>query len=230
MKIDLNWRFCLALLAAIFVFGELHELAHLTVAYLVCGAPGHQTDFNLWTLCESCNTNPHAYVATLAGPVFSYVLMWTGFFLLRSKNSEKWQTGAVLVLSNIPFARIFTAAIGGGDETTVLRTLFVDQNVLLLKIIGFLIVFALAFPPLLMIWRRMTREHRFLRVFAVAALPLPIMMMYEFKLLGRVLQSGFLSEAHFLGVADFVYLHTVIMSVLMLVFCRTLLGTKLSGR
>ena len=86
MKIPYSWHYCLAFMAFVFVFGQLHEMAHLTAALLVCGQPGIQLDFNLWTLSKDCEGSPYAYVPTIFGPVFSYLCMWTGFFMLRSNN------------------------------------------------------------------------------------------------------------------------------------------------
>jgi hypothetical protein len=47
-------------------------------------------------------------------------------------------------------------------------------------------------------------------------------MLYEFMLLGKVLKAGFLAQPHFLGVADFIYLHTALMAVIVLIFSKTL--------
>ena len=48
--------------------------------------------------------------------------------------------------------------------------------------------------------------------------PMVIMMLYEFKLLALVINQGFLAQAHVLGVADFIYLHTALMGVIMIIY------------
>jgi len=222
MEIKYSWRFCLAFMAFVFVFGQLHEMAHLTVAYLVCGCPGKQVDFNLWTFGADCVNNPNTYIATMTGPVFSYLLMWAGYFLLRSTNSRWRNTGLVLVMGNLPFARIFTAAMGGGDETTVLKQLIHNQPLLVIKAIGFVLVFMLAFPPLFMVFKRLLNRYKVWHLVGLCLMPMIIMMLYEFKLLGKVLQAGFLSDMHFLGVADFIYIHTFIMVLIVLYYRKTL--------
>ena len=141
MKIPYSWQYCLAFMAFVFVFGQLHEMAHLTAAFLVCGQPGIQLDFNLWTLSKDCEGSPYAYVPTIFGPVFSYLCMWTGFFMLRSNNSQLWPAAFALVIGNVAFARILTAGMGGGDETTVLKVLLQGQPMWLIKTIGFTLVF-----------------------------------------------------------------------------------------
>jgi hypothetical protein len=222
MEIKFTLKYCLAFMAVAFVFGQLHEMAHLIAAYLVCGQPGKQIDFNLWTLCDACTINPHAYLSTIFGPVFSYIMMWIGFFMLRSKNSRLWPTAFLLILGNVAFARIFTAGMGGGDETTVLKVLLQGQPLWLIKLLSFVLVFSLAFPPLYMIYKRLTNKHRFWVLASFCCMPLVIMMLYEFMLLGKVLKAGFLAQPHFLGVADFIYLHTALMAVIVLIFSKTL--------
>jgi hypothetical protein len=222
MKINLTWQYCLAFMAFVFVFGQLHEIAHLTAAYFVCGEPGKQIDFNLWTLSDTCEGSRYAYVPTIFGPAFSYVMMWIGFFMLRSNNKQLWPLAYVLVLGNLAFARILTAGIGGGDEITVLKVLLAGMPVLNIKAIGFVIVFALAFPPLFLTFKRIANKHRFWLLAAFCVVPLLIMMPYEFMLLGKVIKAGFMARPHFLGIADFIYLHTALMAVIVAIFRKTL--------
>jgi hypothetical protein len=223
MQIKFTWPYCLGLLAFIFVFGQLHEVAHLVTALLVCGCPGKQDDFNLWTTCAACVNSPHEYFATIAGPVFSYCMMWLGFYWLYTLNNKLWFAGFVMVLGNLPFARMLTAAMGGGDETTVLKIVLSSQfSPPVIKIIGFLLVFALSFPPLAIAFIRLKNKYRFWLIAALSILPLFIMMGYEFKLLKLVISAGFLSQTHFLGIADFIYLHTFLMGIVVISFRKSL--------
>lgn len=213
-------------MAFVFVFGQLHEIAHLTAAYWVCSKPGIQLDFNLWTLSKDCEGSPSAYLPTIFGPVFSYLCMWVGFFMLRSDNKNLWPTAFALVIGNVAFARILTAGMGGGDETTVLKVLLSGQSMWLIKGLGFALVFSLAFPPLYMVYKRLADRHRVWVLAAFCVLPLIIMMLYEFILLGKVIKAGVLPQAHLLGIADFIYLHTALMAVVVLVFRKTLFGAS----
>lgn len=222
MQINITFRYCLAFMAFVFVFGQLHELAHLTAAYVICGYPGSQADFNLWTLCGDCQANPNGYIATIFGPVFSYVMMWAGYFILRSSHKKYWGIAVVLIMGNLPFARIFTVGMGGGDETTVLKILFSTEPVFLIKIIGFLLVSSLAFPPVFMVYKRLQNKRKLLVIIIFCVAPMLIMMPYEFVLLGKLLKSGFMARQHILGVPDFVYLHTLLMAAIVLIFRKTL--------
>ena len=226
MKINITPRYCLAFMAFVFAFGQLHEIAHLTAAYWVCGEPGIQLDFNLWTLSKGCEGSPYAYIPTIFGPVFSYLCMWAGFFMLRSNNKQLWPMAFALVIGNVAFARILTAGMGGGDETTVLKVLLQGQPIWLIKGLGFALVFSLAFPPLYMVYKRLANRHHVWVLVAFCVLPLTIMKLYEFMLLGKVLKAGLLTRAHFLGIADFIYLHTALMAVVVLIFRKTLFGAS----
>lgn len=222
MLINITFRYCAAFIAFVFLFGQLHEMAHLTAAYMVYGRPGKQIDFNLWTLCTGCEANPYSYVPTIFGPVFSYLCMWTGYFMLRSENRKIWNLAFVLVLGNLAFARIFTAAMGGGDEITVLKELMSDQPLWLIKTLGFLLVFAAAFPPLYLTHKRLDNKKRILLMVGFCLLPLLIMYPYEFILLGKLLKAGFFAKQHFLGIADFIGLHTLLMGAIVVIFRKSL--------
>lgn len=222
MKINYQWRYCLAFMAFVFVFGQLHEMAHLAAAYFVCGCPGKQIDFNLWTVCIGCNDNPNIYISGIAGPAFSYLMMWIGYSMLRSSNTKWYNTAFVLIMGNLAFARIFTAGMGGGDEKMILRFFFSEPSLLLIKASNFVMVFVLAFPPIYMVYKRLVNKNKLLVVAGFCVIPLCIMYPYEFVLLGKVMQAGVLAHTGFLGVADFVYLHTAIMAVLVILFRKTL--------
>ncbi|MBK0380625.1 hypothetical protein [Mucilaginibacter segetis] len=222
MKIKLSWQYFLAFMAFVFVAGQLHELAHLIAAYVVCGHPGTQVDFNLWTLCDGCNLQPDSWLPTVFGPVFSYLLIWAGYFMLCSSNKERWPVAFVLIMGNLAFARLFTASMGKGDETTVLKVLFTEQPLWLIKLSGFVLVSALTFPPLYMVYKRIANKRGFLITIVFCIAPLLIMMPYEFMLLGSVLKSGVLNQRWLLGVPALVYLHTGLMAVIVILFAKTL--------
>jgi hypothetical protein len=93
---------------------EAHELAHVLAGRLACGLWAER-DFNAWWFTGACPS----IVPTMAGPLFSYALMFLGAALaLRTRH--RFLGLAVLFAAN-PFARIFTAAMGGGDEGVVGR-------------------------------------------------------------------------------------------------------------
>lgn len=223
MEIKLTWRYCLAFMAFVFVFGQLHEMAHMITGYFICGQAGIQLDFNLIRpICAACENNPYTYIAGIAGPAFSYLMMWIGFFILRSANTKRYGLGFVLILGNLAFARIFTAGMGGGDERGVLAEFIPNQPQLLIKVINFLFVFAVAFPPIYTSYKKLVNKNKVLVIAGFCVVPLCIMYPYEFMLLGEVLKAGFLAKRHFLGVADFIYLHTALMALIVILLRKQL--------
>jgi hypothetical protein len=114
MNVNITWSYAVVFFALNMIMGELHEQAHITTGFLVCGCYGPR-DFNVWSTCDQCAHPSLAILATLAGPLFSCTLMWLGaIFFCKSNNKLKQSFGFSLVFANLPFARIFTALNGWG--------------------------------------------------------------------------------------------------------------------
>lgn len=207
-------------MAFIFIFCQLHEMTHISVGRLVCGCWGSQVDFNLWQLCGSCfETNPQAYFATLAGPVFSFACMWAGVLMLKHKKYTIQLFGFFMIFGNVAFARILTAAMGGGDEITVLKILLAGKlDIQTIKYIGLAIVLIFALPPLVFAWKKLKQPHAFWIVLGFSVVPLLVQLAYEFKLLNSLLKQGILAESHLMGIADLIHIHTLLM-VPIFIFC-----------
>jgi hypothetical protein len=122
MKIKLTTGFIVAFIALRFVLHEAHELVHTVVGRIICGCWG-QRDFNVWDICEGCiEQHPIALLATFAGPLFTFAMIWAGVYFLKEKNTNQQKSlGFALIFANNPFARIFTAAMGKGDEVSGLN-------------------------------------------------------------------------------------------------------------
>jgi hypothetical protein len=112
--------------------------------------------------------------------------------------------------------------MGGGDERGVLSYFFSDQPLLLIKAVNFLFVFAVAFPPIYTSYQKLVNKNKVLVIAGFCIIPLCIMYPYEFMLLGEVLKAGVLTKRHFLGVADFIYLHTTLMAVIVIILRKQL--------
>ena len=121
MKLKLTFHYVLTFLALTFVMHEAHEIVHTSIGRIICGCWG-QRDFNVWGLCDSCETNPYGILSTLAGPIFTFIMIWYGSSLLDKNNNQK-VFGFSLIFANMPFARIFNLMIGGGDEVVVVNSL-----------------------------------------------------------------------------------------------------------
>ncbi len=220
LNLKITWKYTLALFALMRCTSELHEQIHIQTGRIICGGYGER-DFNVWQLAEVCRATQSAYLATLAGPLLSFAVMWTGaFLLLKAKNLNYKAVGFSLVFAPLPFARIFTAMMGGGDEKVVLLAFLENElSLATIKILAAVIVTAICLPPILIAWRSIENRFAALYIAGFSVLPLIIVGLFVFKFLNPLLASGFLSSAPVLGTPLLVVLNFSMMAVL-LVFSR----------
>jgi hypothetical protein len=99
-------------------------------------------------------------------------MMWLGAWLLRT--NRKPMLGFALVVAYIPFLRLLTAAMGGGDEGVLMRLVSPAYG----RWLALALVLALTLPPLLTCWRALANRRRgwvFTAAFLLPILPvLPI--------------------------------------------------------
>src|SRR5215813_12412916 len=81
LNLRITPAYCVALYCLTALSHTLHEFTHHLVGRAVCGSWGTMT-FNVFSL--SCGTEPYIYVATYAGPAFTFALLWIGASLLLS--------------------------------------------------------------------------------------------------------------------------------------------------
>jgi hypothetical protein len=224
LHLKISWKFLLALFALMICTGELHEQIHIQTGRIVCGDYGER-DFNAWKTAADCAAPAWRFLATLAGPLWSFAVMWTGVFLLtKAKSLDHRAIGFALIFAPLPFARIFTALTGGGDEKTVLAALFKDDlNLGTIKIIAAAIVSLICLPPMLIAFRHIKNRFAVLYVAGFAVLPLVVLGLYIFNFLNPLLAGGFLSSAPFLGTPLLIIIHFLIMAVLFVIFRKWLL-------
>lgn len=112
----ISWSWWLALLPLVVLAHEAHELAHTVAGRLVCGAWA-QRDFGSWSIAGCSSLLP-----TVAGPLFSYLLMSIGVAgVVRGGRHRAW--ALALIAAANPLARIITAVSGHGDEWLVMHHL-----------------------------------------------------------------------------------------------------------
>lgn len=147
MKLRITPQYVLTFLALTFMMHEAHELVHTSIGRIICGCWG-QRDFNVWGLCDSCDTNPYGILSTLAGPVFTFIMIWYGSYLLDKNNNQNQKAfGFSLIFANMPFGRILNPIFGGGDEVVVVDSLLDNWN-LSSNIVLVLIILIVAYPLL----------------------------------------------------------------------------------
>lgn len=199
MKIKLTVSNVIALLALSFFMQESHELAHTGVGRAICGDWGWR-DFNVWGVAEGCSERtPLAVLATFAGPIYSFAVIWVGYFLLSGGRSAAIKSiGFALIVASMPFARILTPLFGGGDEVHGMRVLGLDRAVA--WPIAVAATLALAVPPVVKIYT--TIQNRMKPLWLVGLLLVPFLATgaVVFALLqGYLLRNGVLDETWILG-------------------------------
>lgn len=165
-RLPLTWQTLLCLALLCWVASFTHEFTHHLAGRFVCGEAGRMS-LNRFVLAPSCH-GPWP-ISTAAGPALSYLMMWLGARLVW--RGKRPLIGFALVVAYIPFLRLLTAAMGGGDEGVLMRLLFPDAG----RWPALALVLALTLPPLLTCFRALANARRiavFFAAFLVPILPL----------------------------------------------------------
>ena len=224
LNLKITWKYLLAFFALTIVCGELHEQIHIQTGRFICGGYGER-DFNAWRTAADCTAPAWAFLATLVGPLWSFAVMWTGaFLLLRAKSVAVKTVSFSLVFASLPFARIFTAIIGGGDIKVILHAFFGNElGLTAVKILAAIIVTLICPPPILVAWRSLKNRFAAFYIIGFMILPLVVLSLYVLTFLNSVLASGFLSSAPVLGTPLLILAHFSLMAILLILCSRWLL-------
>jgi hypothetical protein len=222
MRLHITSKFVIAFLALNGVISELHEQAHITTGRIVHGCYGPR-DFNVWQTCaDGVQASPLA--ASVAGPLFSYAIMWLGvWLLLRGRTMPVRSVGFSLIFAPLPFARIFTIIMGGGDEKMFLTAVLGDAaSPQAIRLLALGVVLAFCAPPIVIAWLALKQRGRGWYVAGFCVLPLVVIMAYKFKFLNGLLHDGFLATPAILGTPPLVLIVFGCMLVLMVAMWRHL--------
>lgn len=218
LRFDVGWL--LAFAALVFIHAEFHEIAHTAVGRVLCGAWGPR-NFNYWEI--ACSDRPALLLSSVAGLLFSYGLMWVGYYLLRPRTSaERKSIGFCLVFAAIPFGRLVTVGLGGGDEMFLLETLFPNTDPTLLWIVAVIIVLGLITPPLYRAFSVLAEQRRWLVFVGFLVLPLFVFMAVILGVGNTLLQQGVLAQRGILGSPLIVNVWTGFWLLLLIAFRRHL--------
>lgn len=208
VRLRLSLKYLAVFFPLAIILGELHEQVHINTGWLICGGYGPR-DFNAWKLSAECGRPGIAFLATSVGPLFSYAVIWTGALLLQKGRDLAVRTiGFTLIFAPLPFARIFTAAVGGGDEKVVLMHFFKDElGTAGVKLLAFIIVTSVLLPPMWIALKNIRNRFPILYVIGFSVLPLIFLSAYVLTFLNFLLAGGLLNEAPILGTPLLVLLH-----------------------
>lgn len=128
MTIKISARYCIAFFSLTILCGTSHEFAHHFVGAAICGCFGYKT-FNSFQLCAGCaDVHSMYYWATLAGPIFTFALMWFGWYQIKYAGEKQKALGFALIFGNFPINRIVFAWMNMNDEQYAARLLFGDSG------------------------------------------------------------------------------------------------------
>lgn len=156
VTLKLTRKYCLALYCITMLYASLHELVHHFAGYVVCGSWGTKTFNSFSTTCEHL---PKTYIATYAGPLFSFIIMYIGAYFLKNGTTDlKKHLGFALIFAQMPAQRMMGPIMGFNDELYATNKLF-GNNQLNSWIVG-IIIFAICIPPLLIAYRSIKNKYR----------------------------------------------------------------------
>lgn len=182
----LHARWFLAFSFLLLAVHEAHELAHAVAGRVICGE-WPVRDFNAWRFVGECSS----WWPTAIGPLFTYALLLIGAILARRSTG-----GIALLFAANPFARIFTAVMGGGDEMVVAQRIASQaERTPALRLIVVLFVGAVCGSALSVAWRAMAGIQRRTLWFVTAMLwPMVLTGLALFVVGNRLLRAGLLAE------------------------------------
>jgi hypothetical protein len=173
--VALSGAFLAAFVAMRHILHELHEFGHMTAARVLCGGWGTRDFNNVASIPTGCNvTEGIDLTVALGGPMVNYVGVWVGALLIgKAKTTSQTAWGLALIFACLPFARLFTALIGGGDEMGVARAYIADPA--LARAACIVVVVAVLAYPLWTAWRALGGARRRLWLF-LGFLILPMLL------------------------------------------------------
>jgi hypothetical protein len=226
MKLKITWQYVIAFLALNMIMGELHEQVHINTGYLICGCYGSR-DISSWATCTTCSNASQAFWATATGPLFSYAMMWLGALLfVRHVDLKKRAFGLALLFANLPFARIFTALMGGGDEKVFINHLMGEESsTLTVKMIASLVVVLVCWPPVMMVAKNLGNRNKWAIISGFLVLPLVFAMIYQRMFINGLLKNDVGEEVLLLGTPNLILIHAGLMIILLIIFRKSLTAT-----
>ena len=221
--VTLSGAFLISFVALRHIFHELHEFGHMTAARLLCGNWGTRDFNNVAPIPAGCEvTSAGAVTVALAGPVINYIGMWIGAWLIwRAKSASRAAWGFALIFACLPFARLFTALIGGGDEMGVARSLL--QSPALTRAACIVLVAAVMAYPLFTAWEALGGARRRLWLFlGFLLLPMLLEGAVILGLFNYLLKQGVLNQGGFFGAPVLVIAVLLLAVAVFAVFYKTI--------
>lgn len=205
--------FVIAFISLRHIFHELHEFAHMIVGKLICGVWGIRDFNNVHPMSIDCLPSYSQTLIGLEGPMVNYIVIWIGAILIRTAtSSSRLSWGVVLIFTSLPFARIFTALVGGGDEFAIARNWI--ANPILARCTTISIILALLIYPLYTAFNVMyVKKNRVLYFVGFLILPMLLEGMVVLMFFNYLLKIGILNDITVMGSPILVWIVLFIMFI-----------------
>jgi hypothetical protein len=157
ITIKVTWKYCLAFYCLTMLYASLHELVHHFVGFMVCGDWGYKT-FNYFS--TACEDSPKTHIATYAGPIFTFSVMWIGAYLLKRKASTigQRQLAFALIMGMMPAQRMVMPFFKMNDEYHASALFFGKTTEVYWLVI--LVVWLFCVPPLITAYKSINNKHK----------------------------------------------------------------------
>ncbi|MBP6775015.1 MAG: hypothetical protein KA154_18655 [Gemmatimonadaceae bacterium] len=225
VTLAVTWRSCVALYCVVMLYASLHELVHHVAGYAACGAWGYKT-FNYFS--TACEGSTSSWMATFAGPAFSYAMMWVGWWCLaRAKSTAlQRQLGFAMIFAQLPLQRLSGPLFGHNDEYFAAWHLFGVSATT--RWVTFAVICACCIPPLVGAWRAIRNRRRagwFLLYFTL----LPYLLWGPFfALLEYLLTQRHVLDGQTIGIAHLFLINEVV-TIIAFVFTKRWLDPAEAG-
>ena len=207
VALKINWKYCLAFYCLTMLYSSLHELTHHFVGYVVCGEWGYKT-FNYFS--TACEASPITFIATYAGPIFTFTMMWVGAYFLKRKSSSPFQRqlSFALIFAQMPLQRMVMCFFKTNDEYYASSQIFGHTALVYWLVI--LSIWVCCVPPLITAYKAIKNKNRIAWFLFYAFLfPYllwgPIFVLLEYLLVNKQVMNGTV-----IGIANLFILNEVI--------------------
>lgn len=158
IRLKITWKYCIAFYCIGMLYASLHELIHHFAGYAVCGEWGVKT-FNYFS--TACESEPKSHIATYVGPIFTFIMMYVGAYLLNEKFSNyKMHLGFAMIFAQIPLQRMVNPFFRMNDEYYATAQLFGNSDAVYWSVI--VIIWVICIPPLIKAFKAIQNKNRVL--------------------------------------------------------------------
>lgn len=166
-KLLISWKWVVAFLALTILCGTSHEFVHHFTGGALCGGFGAKT-FNSYSLIPGCG-GWREIVANLAGPAFTFGLMWWGAAMLLSPDEKKRRIGLALIFANFPINRLIFVLLRFNDEYWSAYQMFGGSDSVHAATV--LLVWLIALPPVVIGYLTIANSPRWAWFLGLFTLP-----------------------------------------------------------